>query len=149
MARVAPRAESTNTMVKNLVRQFDVDPAEVEQEVQAMLQNTSMDTLAAQYDDSVKTFSVDTITTALMFMVWGLLVSFSDIALKPLLMGRGVDAPMLVILLGAIGGLMLHGLIGLFVGAVVLALGYKLYQAWLAEEAHQAAGSEAAGERIS
>jgi len=133
VARVAPRAESTNTMVKNLVRQFDVDPAEVEQEVQAMLQNTSMDTLAAQYDDSVKTFSVDTITTALMFMVWGLLVSFSDIALKPLLMGRGVDAPMLVILLGAIGGLLLHGLIGLFVGAVVLALGYALFTAWLEE----------------
>ena len=38
---------------------------------------------------------------------------------------------MIVILVGAIGGLLLEGIIGLFVGAVVLALGYKLFLAWL------------------
>ena len=38
---------------------------------------------------------------------------------------------MLVILLGAIGGMLMSGILGLFVGAVVLALGYKLFEAWL------------------
>jgi len=52
--------------------------------------------------------------------------------LKPVMLGRGVDAPMLVILLGAIGGMVMSGIIGLFVGAVVLALAYKLIEAWLA-----------------
>jgi predicted PurR-regulated permease PerM len=51
--------------------------------------------------------------------------------LKPLLLGRGVDAPMMVILLGAIGGLITSGIVGLFIGAVVLAVGYKLFLAWL------------------
>ena len=70
-------------------------------------------------------------TTAVIFMVYGLIVSGSDTFLKPLLLGRGVDVPMLVILLGAIGGMMLSGIIGLFVGAVVLALFYQLLVAWL------------------
>ena len=66
-----------------------------------------------------------------VFLIWSLLVSSSDAVLKPMLLGRGVDAPMLVILLGAIGGLLLSGIIGLFLGAVVLTLGYKLFMAWL------------------
>jgi len=48
-------------------------------------------------------------------------------------MGRGVDIPMLVILIGALGGMMMFGIIGLFVGAVVLAIMYTLFMAWLAE----------------
>jgi predicted PurR-regulated permease PerM len=68
---------------------------------------------------------------AVVFMIWSIVVSFSDAVLKPILLGRGVDAPMLVILLGAIGGMIMSGIVGLFVGAVVLALGYKLFQAWL------------------
>ena len=55
----------------------------------------------------------------------------SDAPLKPLLLGRGVDAPMLVILLGAIGGMITSGLVRLFIGAVILALGYKLFQVWI------------------
>jgi predicted PurR-regulated permease PerM len=47
-------------------------------------------------------------------------------------LGRGVDAPMPVILLGAIGGMITAGIVGLFVGAVLLAFGYKLFTAWLA-----------------
>lgn len=78
-------------------------------------------------------FSVDTTAPAVLFMIWSLLVSSSDMVLKPLFLGRGVDAPKLAILLGAIGGLLLHGIIGLFVGAVVLALTFNLYQAWLVE----------------
>jgi predicted PurR-regulated permease PerM len=76
-------------------------------------------------------FSVESTTTASVFAVWGVAVSFLDMVLKPILMGRGVDAPMLVILLGAIGGLIVAGFVGLFIGAVVLALGYKLLEAWL------------------
>lgn len=51
--------------------------------------------------------------------------------LKPLFLGRGVAIPMPVILLGAIGGMLLSGIIGLFVGAVVLSIGYSLFQAWM------------------
>jgi predicted PurR-regulated permease PerM len=76
-------------------------------------------------------FSVESTTVAVIFMIWSLLVSFSDMVLKPLLLGRGVEAPMLVILLGAIGGMIMSGIIGLFVGAVVLAIGYVLLQSWL------------------
>ncbi|WP_076416623.1 AI-2E family transporter [Shewanella sp. UCD-KL12] len=79
-------------------------------------------------------FSVESSSVAIMFMVWGILVSASDAILKPMLMGRGVDIPMLVILIGAIGGMMLSGIVGLFVGAVVLALGYKLFIAWIDSE---------------
>ena len=60
---------------------------------------------------------------------------------KPLLFGRGVKVPMLVIFLGAIGGMISMGIVGLFLGAVVLALGYELFMAWLEEP--DAAGSEA------
>jgi predicted PurR-regulated permease PerM len=70
-------------------------------------------------------------TTAVIFMIYGIIVSFSDAVLKPLLLGRGVDVPMLVVLLGAIGGMMMSGIIGLFLGAVALSLFYQLMVAWL------------------
>ena len=76
-------------------------------------------------------FSVESTTVASIFAVWGIVVSFLDMVLKPMFLGRGVEAPMLVILLGAIGGMLMSGILGLFVGAVVLALGYKLFEAWL------------------
>jgi predicted PurR-regulated permease PerM len=68
---------------------------------------------------------------ALAFAVWAVLVSLIDNVLKPLLLGRGVKVPMLVIFLGSIGGFLSSGIIGLFVGSVVLVLGYTLFQAWL------------------
>ena len=49
-------------------------------------------------------------------------------------MGRGVDAPMLVVLIGALGGMMLSGIIGLFVGAVVVAISYTLFMAWIEDQ---------------
>ena len=61
-----------------------------------------------------------------------------DNVLKPLLLGRGVDVPMLVIFLGAIGGMLLSGIIGLFIGAILLALGYKLAGAWLEGDSERA-----------
>jgi len=75
----------------------------------------------------------DSMVTNVLFTVWALFVSFSDAFLKPMLMGRGLEIPMPVILIGAIGGMLLSGIIGLFVGAVVLAIGYKLSTAWLKE----------------
>ncbi|MDO8940731.1 MAG: AI-2E family transporter, partial [Methylicorpusculum sp.] len=58
-------------------------------------------------------------------------VGFIDNILKPILMGRGLDLPMIIVFIGAIGGMLFSGIIGLFVGAVVLALGYKLFISWL------------------
>ncbi len=78
-------------------------------------------------------FTVASTVPAVIFMIWSLLVGMSDSFLKPLLLGRGLDIPMLVVLLGAIGGMILSGIIGLFVGAVVLAVGYKLFVLWLNE----------------
>jgi predicted PurR-regulated permease PerM len=69
------------------------------------------------------------------------IIGLSDNVLKPLLMGRGTDVPMLVIFLGAIGGFVLQGIIGLFVGAVVLSVGYTLFASWL-EEADPTASTE-------
>jgi predicted PurR-regulated permease PerM len=71
--------------------------------------------------------------TIVLFTIWSLIVSVSDGLLKPLLLGRGSDTPVVVILIGAIGGLILHGLIGLFLGAVVLSTGYRLFGRWLAQ----------------
>jgi predicted PurR-regulated permease PerM len=89
----------------------------------------------------VYVFSASEAIPAVLFMIWAIAVSFADAFLKPLLLGRGIDVPMLVILLGAIGGMMASGVIGLFVGAVVLALAYKLFTAWLEAPVLDAAGS--------
>lgn len=70
---------------------------------------------------------------AIAFLVWSLFVGTIDNILKPILLGRGVAVPMLVIFVGAIGGFLSSGIIGLFVGSVVLVLGYKLFLAWLYE----------------
>lgn len=78
-------------------------------------------------------FSQGSGTTEIVFTVYMLIVGASDGILKPILMGRGVDIPMLVILIGAIGGMILMGMIGLFLGAVIFALTYKLFGAWMSE----------------
>jgi predicted PurR-regulated permease PerM len=89
----------------------------------------------------VYVFSTSSTITAVLFAIWGLIVGTSDTFLKPLLMGRGVDVPMLVIFIGAIGGFMRAGIIGLFVGAIVLVLGYKLFLAWISADAQPEQGS--------
>lgn len=68
---------------------------------------------------------------AVLLTVWMLITMVSDNVLKPLLLGRGASVPMLVIFLGAIGGFILSGFIGLFTGAVVLSIGYVLMQGWM------------------
>ena len=79
-------------------------------------------------------FANSSTTVAIAFAIWSILVGISDAFLKTLLMGRGVDVPMLVIFIGAIGGFIISGIIGLFVGAIVLALGYKLFLLWLNDD---------------
>jgi predicted PurR-regulated permease PerM len=71
---------------------------------------------------------------AIMFTVYTLVAGMVDNILKPLMLGRGVDAPMPVILLGALGGMATGGIIGLFLGSVMLALGYQLFMAWVYRE---------------
>jgi predicted PurR-regulated permease PerM len=68
------------------------------------------------------------ITYTVLLFIGGML----DNVLKPLLLGRGVDAPMPVILLGALGGLATSGILGMFIGAVLLALGYQIFMWWVA-----------------
>jgi predicted PurR-regulated permease PerM len=79
-------------------------------------------------------FSVADPVSALIFLVFATIVSVSDTFLKPFLLGRGVETPMLVILIGAIGGAIVEGIMGLFTGAVILALGYELLIAWMAPD---------------
>lgn len=76
-------------------------------------------------------FSIESTTVAVIFTIYELVAGASDNVLKPLLLGRGVAIPMLVILIGAIGGMILMGMIGLFVGAVVFALAYQLFNDWI------------------
>lgn len=72
---------------------------------------------------------------AVLLVVWCVVVGLLDNFLKPILFGRGVEVPSLVIFMGAIGGMITMGIVGLFLGSVVLALGYALFMAWLSEPA--------------
>lgn len=72
---------------------------------------------------------------ASLWTIYLVVVALSDNFLKPILLGAGAPVPMLVIFLGAIGGFITSGFIGLFTGAIVLSLGYKLFQTWLVEDA--------------
>jgi predicted PurR-regulated permease PerM len=69
---------------------------------------------------------------AIGYTVLLVLTGMADNVLKPLMLGRGVDAPMPVILLGALGGMATAGILGMFVGATLLALGYQLFMGWVA-----------------
>jgi len=76
-------------------------------------------------------FSILPPTQAIIFTIWAITGAISDNFIKPMLLGRGLDIPMLVILIGAIGGMVVMGIVGLFIGAVVLALGYQLFHMWI------------------
>ncbi|OLF54270.1 AI-2E family transporter [Pseudomonas chlororaphis] len=83
-------------------------------------------------------------TPTVLFSIWTIAAGLSDNVLKPLMLGRGVAVPMPVILIGALGGMISFGFIGLFIGPVVLAIGYELFETWVAQapEAQDAAGLE-------
>ena len=76
-------------------------------------------------------YHTDTIT-ALILAVWLATITVSDNFIKPILLGRGAPVPMLVIFLGVIGGFITMGFLGMFIGAVVLSVGYVLFGTWLA-----------------
>jgi len=76
-------------------------------------------------------YSVGDSTSATLFFLYCIFVSFCDSLLTPMLLGRGIKIPMLVLLIGAIGGAIAFGVIGLFVGSVVLSLGYELLSNWV------------------
>jgi predicted PurR-regulated permease PerM len=80
---------------------------------------------------AVYLFSERSTGTAIGWTVYLLLAGFSDNILKPILLGKGAPVPMLVIFLGVIGGFMLSGFIGLFTGAIMMSIGYKLFVAWI------------------
>ncbi|MBV1923776.1 MAG: AI-2E family transporter, partial [Flavobacteriaceae bacterium] len=75
--------------------------------------------------------TTDNMTHAIIFTVYILIVSLLDNFLKPVLLSKGLQTPTIIIFLGAIGGVMLHGIIGLFVGTVVLALAHRFYTHWV------------------
>ena len=69
---------------------------------------------------------------AIAYTIILLVSGMADNVLKPLMLGRGVDAPMPVVLLGALGGMAAAGILGMFVGATLLALGYQIFMSWVA-----------------
>lgn len=68
---------------------------------------------------------------AVGFSILLFVAGMADNVLKPLMLGRGVDAPMPIILLGALGGMATGGILGMFVGATLLALGYQIFMGWV------------------
>ena len=72
-------------------------------------------------------------TTALLFTAYMIPVSLLDNILRPLVMGRGLDTPLLIILIGVIGGTISYGITGLFLGPIVLAVIWELLVAWIRE----------------
>jgi len=85
----------------------------------------------------VYVFATASTTKAVIFVIWCIIVGLMDNVLKPILLGRGVAVPIVVVFLGAIGGFVAMGIIGLFVGAIVLSVGYKLLLAWLEEDSRR------------
>jgi predicted PurR-regulated permease PerM len=68
-----------------------------------------------------------------VLLVWTLLVGALDNVLRPMLIKRGADLPLLLIFACVIGGLINFGIIGLFVGPVILTVTYRLLESWLAD----------------
>jgi predicted PurR-regulated permease PerM len=79
-------------------------------------------------------FSLGDSGHAIFWTIFFIVSGLSDNVLKPLLLGKGALVPMLVIFLGVIGGFIMSGFIGLFVGPIVFSIGYKLFVAWINED---------------
>ncbi|MDJ0729886.1 MAG: AI-2E family transporter [Crocosphaera sp.] len=72
--------------------------------------------------------------TALLFTIWMVPCTLVDNILKPILMSKGLPVPTIVILIGVLGGTLVHGILGLFIGPVILSLGYELLVAWVNQD---------------
>jgi predicted PurR-regulated permease PerM len=70
---------------------------------------------------------------AIFYTALLLVAGMADNVLKPLMLGRGVNVPMPVVLVGALGGMAAAGIVGMFVGATLLALAYQLFMRWVRE----------------
>jgi len=86
------------------------------------------------------------LTTALLLTVSLVFVGLIDNILKPLVMGRGLRTPTLVIFIGVIGGTLAHGIVGLFIGPIILSVAWELMMAWISQDHIRLAS---AAERIS
>jgi predicted PurR-regulated permease PerM len=75
-------------------------------------------------------WTVKDVGAAVLITIYLVLVGLADNALKPLLMGRGLSTPVLVIFMGVLGGTLAHGIVGLFVGPIILAVAWELLMAW-------------------
>ena len=82
-------------------------------------------------------------TATIVFALYVFVAGLVDNVLKPLLLGRGVDVPMPVVLIGALGGMVTSGIIGLFIGPVVLAVGYQLFWQWVRDRPPEEGGPPA------
>jgi predicted PurR-regulated permease PerM len=83
----------------------------------------------------VLVFATEGATVATVaFATYTFIAGLADNVLKPLLLGRGLDVPMPVILIGAIGGMVTGGILGLFIGPVVLGVSYQLFWQWVDQQ---------------
>jgi predicted PurR-regulated permease PerM len=78
-------------------------------------------------------WSTGSTVAAVLLTIWMIFVGISDNILNPIMIGKGTPVPAAVIFLGSLGGFIYAGFIGLFTGAVILSLGYKLFDIWLKE----------------
>jgi len=78
-------------------------------------------------------FSTHDSLPAIIFTIYIIFVALSDNFLKPMLLGKGLQTPMLVILIGALGGMIFMGMLGLFIGPVILAVVHQMYMTWVSE----------------
>ncbi|PRA45326.1 MULTISPECIES: AI-2E family transporter [Pseudomonas] len=73
-------------------------------------------------------------TATVIFAIYVFIAGLVDNVLKPLLLGRGVNVPMPVVLIGALGGMVSNGIIGLFIGPVILAVAYQVFWQWVKDQ---------------
>lgn len=81
----------------------------------------------------VYAFATYSTTASIIFLIWCIFVSLIDNVLKPILLGQGAPVPMPIIFIGAIGGFIFSGFIGLFTGAIIFSVGYRLFLLWMGQ----------------
>lgn len=85
---------------------------------------------------------------ALLITLCLLPASLADNVLKPIVMGRGLNTPALVIFMGVIGGTLAHGIVGLFIGPIILAVVWELLTAWVRDDAAPLPAPDASADTI-